>query len=269
MKSLARRIGPRFAWMHGNFRYWYLADVREYPMTYRCWEQERTDSENRRELLFYVSHTGADLGDIAVEHVIGDRRSQRQWTGRSAIRFAATVLQRDGARGNLSRTRQPDDIDFSLPAAADGLLPPPIPAVQGLPDWFKAMPHTAFNAIAQAEGQTMKRCPPVIDAMTCGFLIPLPATSRWRMASSAGTATRRLTASTISCARRSTFTIPVRSPARRSSTPIGSSSSSTISGPSRRRRLLALDHASGQPDRPAVHHAHRPRRLRPLSRQPN
>ena len=54
------------------------------------------------------------------------------------------------------------------------ILPPPIPAVQGLPDWFKALPNKAFNAITQAEGQTVKRCPPFIDAMTYGFLIPLP-----------------------------------------------------------------------------------------------
>ncbi len=53
------------------------------------------------------------------------------------------------------------------------VLPPPIPAVQGLPDWFKAMPAKAFNSMTQDEAQTVKRCPPFIDAMTYGFLIPL------------------------------------------------------------------------------------------------
>ena len=53
------------------------------------------------------------------------------------------------------------------------LLPPPIPAVQGLPDWFKAMPQKAFNAMTQEDEQTLKRCPPFIDAMTYGFLLPL------------------------------------------------------------------------------------------------
>ena len=53
------------------------------------------------------------------------------------------------------------------------ILPPPIPAVQGLPDWFKAMPSRAFNDVTQEEEQTVKRCPPFIDAMTYGFLIPL------------------------------------------------------------------------------------------------
>ncbi|HZQ11221.1 MAG TPA: hypothetical protein VFB31_00245 [Pseudolabrys sp.] len=63
---------------------------------------------------------------------------------------------------------------FRCPPELIGLLPPPIPAVQGLPDWFKALPHSAFNAVTQAESQTVKRCPPFIDAMTYGFLIPLP-----------------------------------------------------------------------------------------------
>ena len=53
------------------------------------------------------------------------------------------------------------------------VLPPPFPAVQGLPEWFKAMPQKAFNPMAQEESQTVKRCPPFIDAMTYGFLMPL------------------------------------------------------------------------------------------------
>jgi hypothetical protein len=63
---------------------------------------------------------------------------------------------------------------FRCPPELLGLLPPPIPAVQGLPNWFKALPQKAFNAITQSEGQTIKRGPPFIDAMTYGFLIPLP-----------------------------------------------------------------------------------------------
>lgn len=53
------------------------------------------------------------------------------------------------------------------------ILPPPIPAILGLPDWFKAMPQTAFNPLAQDNSQTVKRCPPFIDAMIYGFLLPL------------------------------------------------------------------------------------------------
>ncbi|MGE0565337.1 MAG: hypothetical protein AB7O50_12565 [Pseudolabrys sp.] len=64
-------------------------------------------------------------------------------------------------------------LTFRCPPEHADLLPRPIPAVQGLPGWFKAMPQRAFNAISQSDGQTVKKCPPFIDAMTYGFLIPL------------------------------------------------------------------------------------------------
>ena len=64
-------------------------------------------------------------------------------------------------------------IKFRCPAELEGMLPPPIPATLGLPVWLKAMPTQAFNAINMREEDTIKRCPPFVDAMTCGFLIPL------------------------------------------------------------------------------------------------
>jgi hypothetical protein len=39
------------------------------------------------------------------------------------------------------------------------------------------MPQKAFNSFMQ-EAPTVKRCPPFIDAMTCGFLIPLASDVR-------------------------------------------------------------------------------------------
>lgn len=62
---------------------------------------------------------------------------------------------------------------FRCPAELEGRLPPPVPANQGVPDWLKSMPATAFSAINQRDEETVKRCPPFIDAMTCGFLLPL------------------------------------------------------------------------------------------------
>jgi hypothetical protein len=64
-------------------------------------------------------------------------------------------------------------ITFRCPPELDAILPRPIPAVQGVPDWFKAMPAKAFSAVMQTERMTVKKCPPFIDAMTYGFLIPL------------------------------------------------------------------------------------------------
>jgi hypothetical protein len=63
---------------------------------------------------------------------------------------------------------------FRCPPALEHLLLRPIPAVQGLPDWFKRLPAKSFNAIMGSETETVKKCPPFIDAMTYGFLIPLP-----------------------------------------------------------------------------------------------
>jgi hypothetical protein len=64
-------------------------------------------------------------------------------------------------------------LTFRCPPELENILPRPIPAVRGLPDWFKAMPPNTFNPTMGDESQTVKRCPPVIDAMTYGFLIPL------------------------------------------------------------------------------------------------
>ena len=64
-------------------------------------------------------------------------------------------------------------LKFRCPPELEGLLPPPIPANQGVPDWIKSMPAKAFSAINLRDEETIKRCPPVIDAMTSGFLLPL------------------------------------------------------------------------------------------------
>ena len=64
-------------------------------------------------------------------------------------------------------------IRFRCPPELEAKLPRPIPAVQGLPGWFKSMPMKAVSELSQGDLQTVKKCPPFIDAMTCGFLIPL------------------------------------------------------------------------------------------------
>ncbi len=67
----------------------------------------------------------------------------------------------------------PMTLTFRCPAELEGVLPPPVPAALGLPAWLKAMPSQAFNALNGRDENTVKRCPPFVDAMTCGFLIPL------------------------------------------------------------------------------------------------
>ena len=64
-------------------------------------------------------------------------------------------------------------VTFRAPPELEPILPRPITAVQGIPDWFKQMPQRAFSEINQKDLLTMKKCPPVIDAMAYGFLLPL------------------------------------------------------------------------------------------------
>ena len=64
-------------------------------------------------------------------------------------------------------------IKFRCPNGLEGLLPAPVPASLGLPNWLKSMPTKAFSALNLQDEQTVKRCPPFVDAMTNGFLIPL------------------------------------------------------------------------------------------------
>lgn len=64
-------------------------------------------------------------------------------------------------------------LKFRCPAGLETILPRPVPAVRALPDWFKALPTTAFNQTMGEKTFTVKKCPPFIDAMTFGFMIPL------------------------------------------------------------------------------------------------
>jgi hypothetical protein len=73
----------------------------------------------------------------------------------------------------MSQPENPMTLTFRCPKELEGLLPPPVPAIAGLPAWFKAMPPQAFNPVLSRDHDTVKRCPPFIDAMTTGFLIPL------------------------------------------------------------------------------------------------
>ena len=66
-------------------------------------------------------------------------------------------------------------IRFRCDPALLGLLPPPVPAREALPDWLRTMPA---NAASDMHGggsiRTVKQCPPFVDAMMHGFVMTLP-----------------------------------------------------------------------------------------------
>ena len=63
---------------------------------------------------------------------------------------------------------------FRCDPALETVLSKPEPAKHGLPDWLKRMKMTAFSDFHGGDIRTLKQCPPFVDAMTAGFLIPLP-----------------------------------------------------------------------------------------------
>ena len=53
-----------------------------------------------------------------------------------------------------SQQDHPLTLTFRCPVELEGLLPSPVPAALGLPDWFKAMPPQAFNEVNDRVGRT-------------------------------------------------------------------------------------------------------------------
>jgi hypothetical protein len=69
-------------------------------------------------------------------------------------------------------------VTFRCPPELLEILPRPVPARDGLPEWLRTMPGEALVAELGAEIRTLKHCPPLIDAVRTGFLMPLAADVR-------------------------------------------------------------------------------------------
>ena len=65
-------------------------------------------------------------------------------------------------------------IVFRCDPALQGRLPPPVLARAALPDWLRSMPRSAPSEAHGHDVRTVKQCPPFVDAMAYGFVIPLP-----------------------------------------------------------------------------------------------
>lgn len=65
------------------------------------------------------------------------------------------------------------NIRFCCPPELTDTLPRPYPAKRGIPTWLKRMAATAPSADVRGEIRTVKQCPPFVDAMGFGFIVPL------------------------------------------------------------------------------------------------
>jgi len=65
-------------------------------------------------------------------------------------------------------------IVFRCDPRLEPYLPRPQPARAALPDWLRHMPSTAFSETHGDDIRTVKHCPPFVDAMAHGFIVPLP-----------------------------------------------------------------------------------------------
>jgi hypothetical protein len=66
------------------------------------------------------------------------------------------------------------NIVFRCDPALIDLLPRPLPAKAALPDWLRAMAPRMPSPVHGREIRTVKQCPPFVDAMAHGFVLPLP-----------------------------------------------------------------------------------------------
>jgi hypothetical protein len=65
-------------------------------------------------------------------------------------------------------------IVFRCDPALYDRLPRPVAARTVLPQWLRTMPASAFSELHDQEIRTVKQCPPFVDAMAHGFIVPLP-----------------------------------------------------------------------------------------------
>lgn len=66
------------------------------------------------------------------------------------------------------------NIVFRCDPALIDLLPRPEPAKAALPEWLRRMPPRVPSSVHDRSIRTVKQCPPFVDAMRHGFVLPLP-----------------------------------------------------------------------------------------------
>lgn len=77
------------------------------------------------------------------------------------------------------RRRLAPVITFTCRPEDHGVIAPPVPARNALPDWFRQLPAiSTAHLSATNNALTAKRCMPFLDALATGWILPLAATVR-------------------------------------------------------------------------------------------
>ncbi len=63
-------------------------------------------------------------------------------------------------------------IQFHATAEDLDCIPHPVPAYKKMPEWYKKL-KPEISGLAKAEKGTVKRCVPVLEAVSQGYIIPL------------------------------------------------------------------------------------------------
>ena len=75
---------------------------------------------------------------------------------------------------NFLKKKETPIIEFYCHPSVEGIIPEPKPANKHVPDWFKSIPPTMpTKDSVNRPNMTAKKCMPMLDAMTLGYVIPL------------------------------------------------------------------------------------------------
>ena len=70
---------------------------------------------------------------------------------------------------------KPNPIRFLCDSKVENAIPKPYPAKKLIPDWYKSLKPFHESNDTFVPTPTLKRCPPFLDAMSAGWIIPLAA----------------------------------------------------------------------------------------------
>jgi len=75
---------------------------------------------------------------------------------------------------NFLKKKETPIIEFYCHPSVQGIIPEPRPANKHVPEWFKSIPPTMSSKDkVNRPNMTAKKCMPMLDAMTLGYVIPL------------------------------------------------------------------------------------------------